>query len=140
MDHECSQVERLVNIEKLLADLVSKIGGVDRMSRVIDEHDTTIRGTVSTPGILGRINSLEANTLAMGAQMADLRAALTDMQETLRGSGQETGLISIVTNLVTAVSEWKDTIKWLTRTVYGWVIISLLIGLVATIGYFAKGS
>jgi len=86
----------------------------------VAEHDRALRGNNGTIGVIAKVSS------SMGT--------IDDLDTTIRGRGEDPGLVGKIDKLVETVESLKDDRKWLVRIIIGWVIMTLLgvIGIMIT--------
>lgn len=124
---DCIQKERLQKIEELMLQALNRVNEVQalgpQIKLVLDqvaEHDRALKGKNGTVGIIAKV-----------AGSAD---TIEDLNTTIRGKGEDPGLVGKIDKLVEAVEGLKDDRKWLTRLIVGWVVMTLLgvIGIMMT--------
>lgn len=120
----CTQDERIERIERnvdqlsqdvkqISADVCELTGIVkENLIKRLDDHDHVLNGYQNEPGLI--FSSQEQTKVTK------------DLVKTLRGEGQDNGLIGAVTEAVKVINKLSDDQKWLSRLVIGAVIATVL--------------
>jgi hypothetical protein len=125
MTEPCQQEERIKHIEAKVDVITDKIEEIrpdimlikDRLVstvETVEEHERALRGSNGDIGALARV--------------LDNAVVLRDLIITLRGEGQNPGLIGAISRLTEKMSAQEDDRRWLSRLVIGWLITSLVGG------------
>ncbi len=126
-DHPCQQEGRIKNIEAKVDVITDKIEEIhpdiqvikERLTataETVEEHDRALRGSNGDVGLV--------------AKVSETTASVNDLIKTLRGEGNDPGLIGALSRLTEKMGNWESTWRWLTRLVIGWVITSLIGGMI----------
>jgi hypothetical protein len=112
----CAQESRITLMEKALGRVESAVETLanevrdmkDALTKKIDEHDASLYGDHEKPGVVAQMQTVDELKLA------------------LKGYGSEPGLIAVIRDLSTHMSEWEDTKKWMIRLVIGEIVVAIL--------------
>lgn len=78
----------------------------------VAEHDRALRGNNGTIGVIAKVAS------SMGT--------IDNLGTTIRGRGEDPGLVGKIDKLCETVDSLKHDRKWITRLVIGWVVLTIL--------------
>ncbi len=123
---DCNNEERIAKLETAVAEVGTKIGEITSDIRIIrvkmedtlekvSEHDRALKGNNGNVGIIS--NVITSNSL------------ITDLNQALRGTKEEPGLLADIREFKNFIAEYKDTQKWISRLIIGWIILTVLGGI-----------
>jgi hypothetical protein len=117
--HNCIQEERLERIEGCMLEMLKLAPQIQLVLDQVAEHDRALRGNNGTIGVI--------------AKVANSMGTIDDLGTTIRGRGEDPGIVGKIDKMTEAIESLKDDRKWVTRLIIGWVIVTLL-GLFVLIG------
>jgi hypothetical protein len=125
----CTQTDRIGRIEEAVNGISAQVsalvtefqvlkGKVEPVLAKVEEHDTALYGSNGNVGIVSDV-----------ARVSKALDVLDELNGALKGVGDKPGLISVISTLSEQMKEGKDTNKWVSRVVLGWVIATTLGGI-----------
>jgi hypothetical protein len=127
MTEPCQQEGRIKNIEAIVDVITDKIEDIrpdlqvikERLTvtaETVEEHERALRGSNGDVGVVAKVDVITTN--------------VTDLVKTLRGEGQDPGLIGAISRLAEKMAGWEDTKRWFTQLIVGWFVTSLVGGII----------
>ena len=119
----CTQTDRIGRMEQNVQDIAKQTNEIANSVAIlvvklepvitkVYENERALRGTNGDMGLVARV-----------VGMTDV---VNDLSVTIKGKGEDTGLVGEVSGIGKTIKEWADNQKWLFRMIVGWLVTTAL--------------